>query len=73
MILMRGQAVRIPYNQMVIGLDRLMFHLPIENQQQAEDRAATIDAYLEACGYSWDDLIGGVLEETNSVPARTNN
>jgi hypothetical protein len=55
--------VRIPYNQMVIGLDRLMFHLPIENQQQALERAATIDAYLEACGWNWDDLLNGVFSE----------
>jgi hypothetical protein len=70
-ILTRGQAVRIPYNLMVLELDKLMFGGKIENEQQAEDRAETIEAYLEATGYTWDDIIN--YEEAKSIPARTCN
>jgi hypothetical protein len=53
---------------MVIELDKLMFGGKIENEQQAEDRAATIDAYLEATGWSWDMILGEIsLEEIKPI------
>ena len=66
--------MRIPYNQMVLELDRLMFGGKLENEQQAEERAATIDAFLEATGWNWDMILGEIsLEEIKPVSARTCN
>lgn len=49
--------MRIPYSQLVIELDKLMFGGKIENEQQALERADTIEVYLEACGWNWDQVI----------------
>jgi hypothetical protein len=44
----------------VIELDKLFFDGKIEDQQQAEERVETIEAFLEACGWDWDSVfIGG--------------
>jgi hypothetical protein len=66
-ISMRGQAVRTPYSQMVIGLDQLMFGGKIENEQQAMERADTIEAYLEATGWTWDAILELSSEGTHNV------
>jgi len=51
---------RLPYSQLVIELDKLFFDGKIEDQQQAEERVETIEAFLEACGWDWDSVfIGG--------------
>jgi hypothetical protein len=42
---------------MSIGLDRLLFGGKLENQEQAEERVETIEAYLEATGWSWDEIL----------------
>lgn len=71
---MRGLAVRIPYSQLVIELDKLMFGGKIENEQQALERADTIEVYLEATGWTWDMILGEIsLEEIKPVSARTCN
>ena len=49
--------MKLPYEQMVIGLDKLFFQGDLSNLQQATDRIDTIDAYLEACGWTWDDIL----------------
>lgn len=62
---------RVPYEQFVIGLDNLFFGTKIENMEQAEERADTIDAYMEACGWTWDDLLNH--EETSNIQASPSN
>ena len=66
--------MRIPYSQLVIELDKLMFGGKIENEQQALERADTIEVYLEATGWTWDMILGEIsLEEIKPVSARTCN
>jgi hypothetical protein len=64
---MRGLAVRIPYSQLVIELDKLMFGGKIENEQQALERADTIEVYLEATGWTWDMILAVGSEESVSI------
>lgn len=66
-----NQSKKIPYEQLVIGLDKLFFGGKIENLEQAEERADTIEAYMEACGWTWDELIN--YEKTSNVPAESGN
>ena len=33
--------------------------------KQAEEQADTIEAYLEACGYNWDDILYHILHEND--------
>lgn len=60
-----NQWKKIPYDQFVIGLDKLFFGRKLESQDQAEDQADTIDAYIEACGWTWDDMLLHLLNEGN--------
>lgn len=65
---------RIPYSQLVIGLDQLFFGGKIENQDQAQDRAETIEAYLEACGWNWDMVLEEMCrEETHPIQTSPHN
>lgn len=50
-----------------MGLDQLFMGGKISNQEEAEQRADTIDAYLEGCGYTWDDVLEGMTNEEDSV------
>jgi hypothetical protein len=54
---------RISYNQMVIGLDQLMFSNQITNREQAEMYAAAINEYLTQCGWDWNSVISYMAEE----------
>jgi hypothetical protein len=56
---------RLPYNQMVIGLDQLMFSNQIINQEQAEMYAEAINNYLKQCGWDWDQVINYMAEESD--------
>jgi len=53
----------ITYDQMVIELDKLFFSGKINSYEQAEERAETIEGYLEAVGWTWDDIIKRMAEE----------
>lgn len=65
---------RIPYQQMVIGLDKLFFGGTITNGDQAEERADTIEAYLEGCGWDWDSVLEEMCrEETHPIQPKTDN
>jgi hypothetical protein len=65
---------RIPYSQLVIGLDKLFFGDHIDTQEQAEQRADTIDAYLEACGWNWDSILEEMCrEETGPLQTKPDN
>lgn len=60
--------MRLPYNQMVVGLDKLFFTAPPqETDAQVQERAETIEAYLEACGWSLDDLVEHLVHEEDSI------
>lgn len=56
---------KIPYQQLVIGLDKLFFGGKIENRGQAEERADTIEAYLEGCGWDWDSVLEEMCHEND--------
>lgn len=58
-----GKMKRIPYNQMIMGLDQLFMGGKISNQEEAERRADTIDAYIEGCGWDWDSILDYIGEE----------
>lgn len=46
-------------------LDKL-FVLPFAKNETPELRAAMIEAYLEACSYTWDDVIQCIIMENKS-------
>lgn len=54
---------RISYEQMIIGLDNLFFSNPVQSVKQATERIETIEAYLDSCGYTWDDILNHILAE----------
>jgi len=54
---------RIPWSQLTLELDRLFFGGHIANQEEALQRADTIDAYLEACGWTWDLVLEEMSRE----------
>lgn len=66
-----NQSKRIPYDQLVIGLDKLFFARKLENMEQAEEQADIIEAYMEACGWTWDDLNNH--EETSELQTKPSN
>lgn len=66
-----NRSKKIPYEQLVIGLDKLFFGRKLENMEQATEQADTIEAYMEACGWTWDDLLN--YEEVSKVSAKTDN
>lgn len=47
----------ISYEQMMIGLDNLFFKGKLENDLQVYERLEVIDAYVEACGWSWELIL----------------
>jgi len=54
---------RISWSQLTLELDRLFFGGHIANQEQAEERADTIEAFLEACGWNWDLVLEEMAKE----------
>jgi len=54
---------KVPYHQMLIGLDQLMFCSPIANQVEAETYAEVIEAYLKQNGWSWDLILKEMSNE----------
>lgn len=60
---------KIPYSQLVIELDKLFF-----GNTLAQDRAETIDALLEACGWNWDMVLEEMArEETDTIQCQVRN
>lgn len=60
-------SLKVPYDQMVIELDKLLLGGTIQNMDQAQDRADTIEAYLEACGWSWETVVEHMANESNTI------
>lgn len=58
---------KISYEQMIMGLDQLFMGGKISNQEEAERRADTIDAYLEGCGWDWDSILEAMSSEPESI------
>jgi len=52
---------RIPFNQFIVGLDKLMFGVASADVQKQAD---TIEAYLEATGYTWDLVLEEMFSES---------
>jgi hypothetical protein len=48
---------RLDFKKMLIGLDQLMLHGKINDQEQAELYADAIDKYLESNGWSIDQVL----------------
>jgi hypothetical protein len=65
-----NRSKRIPYSQLTIGLDQLFFGGKLESQEQAEERADTIEAYLEANGWSWDDVLKEMSKEVTELQSK---
>lgn len=57
--------MKLPYAQLVLELDKLFFGGKIDNQEQAIERADTIEGLLEATGWNWDMIIEHMLNENN--------
>lgn len=55
---------KIPYHQLVIELDKLMFNIkPDENgNDKTEERASMIEAYLISCGWDWNSYLNKIME-----------
>lgn len=69
-----SNSKRIPYSQLVLELDKLFFGGSITNHNQAEERAETIEAYLEACGWNWDLILEEMCrEETGPLQTKSDN
>ncbi len=51
---------RIPFNKMLIGLDRLYL---MTSNLSPEEHAKLIDVYLEGCGWSLDDVLSEMCNE----------
>jgi hypothetical protein len=49
--------MKLPYDQLVLELDKLFFGGKIDNQEQAIERADTIEGLLEATGWNWDQVL----------------
>lgn len=65
---------KIPYAQVTIELDKLIF-TNIYSHDEAEDRIDLIDAYLEATGWTWDEILEEMfrVETPAKFPATGNN
>jgi hypothetical protein len=59
-----NQSKKIPFSQMILGLDKLFFGNGPETDEQLLGRAGTIEAYIEGCGYTWDEVLDGICAET---------
>jgi len=66
--------IRIAFDDMMRGLDRLLLGARIDSYQTAEQHAQVIDAYLEASGWSWDMILQEMLnEQAPKISAETYN
>jgi hypothetical protein len=63
---------RLPYSQLVIELDKLFFSR-IDSDQQAEERVDTIEAFLEACGWTWDEVLEEMANEAGKLQTKPSN
>lgn len=57
---------KVPYDQLTIVLDKLIFGGDINSDEEAVDRLETIEAYIEACGWSWNDILEMIANESSS-------
>lgn len=66
--------MKIPFDQMVIGLDKIMFGADSIHYDKVEDHADAVKAYLEGCGWSWDLVIEEMSrEEIDTLSTKFNN
>jgi hypothetical protein len=56
---------RLDFKQMLIGLDQLMMHGKIDNQEQTVLQADAIDEYLKQTGWDWDSVLQEMCYEQN--------
>jgi hypothetical protein len=56
----------------VIELDKLFFSR-IDSDQQAEERVDTIEAFLEACGWTWDEVLEEMANEAGKLQTKPSN
>jgi hypothetical protein len=59
--------MKLSYQQMVVGLDKLFFCANLnESQSETIERANTIEAYIESCGYTWKDITDYMANEDHN-------
>lgn len=59
--------MKLSYEQMIIELDKLFLNVPLdETRQELIERAATIEAYIEACGWSWESITNYMANEDSN-------
>jgi hypothetical protein len=57
-----------------MGLEKLFFEGDLSTDELAMERADTIDAYIEACGWNWDQVLEEMGREENSeIPTQVCN
>lgn len=64
---------RIPWSQLIIELDRLFLGGHIATQEEAEERYETIEAFLEAVGWTWDMVLEEMCREDSTLQAKFSN
>lgn len=55
---------KVPYHQMTIELDKLMFGASLPDVENIKDRAEVIEAYLASCGWAWDEVLEEICNES---------
>lgn len=63
---------RLSYSQLVIELDKLFFSR-IDSDQQAEERVDVIEAFLESCGWTWDEVLEEMAHEADHFQTKSSN
>jgi hypothetical protein len=54
--------MKSPWTTITAGLDQLFFS-PMIEEESLDDRATTIDNFLAANGWTWDDVIQEMAKE----------
>jgi hypothetical protein len=65
---------RVPFSQMVIGLDKMFFGTQLGGMHATSLQADAIDQYLVNCGWDWDSVIEYMCNEQDlNNPNRASN
>ncbi len=57
--------MKLSYEQMIIGLDKLMFQGDLRSLKDAEERMETIEAYIASTGWTWQLITDYMSEESS--------
>lgn len=62
--------MRSSYQDLLLGLDQLFF-TPLVQHETAEDRAQTIEAFLAAKSWTWDEILEEIGNDTRGINRTT--